>query len=611
MRADLTAGRDAITAARREALAGDLSRAQDSFGRAEVAFQRASDRAGNPVGTLARAIPWLGNSADTLAAMASAGTDLSAAGSTMAGALAELPDGVGSLAPSDGRLPLERYAGLADAVDSASAGAAEAATTLADAPASFVPQLLSKPRWDAEAQAASLATDLHGVAQLLRGAEGFAGGDGARRYLVVAQNPAELRGTGGIWGAYAIMTLDRGRASVSRSHPTQALTSFPAGRVESPSEDYARNYDQYGGAGSWQNMNTTPDFPAAAQAALANYELGEGDKLDGVIAADPFALQALLEVTGPVSVPGTGPISADNVVDVTTNRAYSSYRGPTERKEVLGAVATDVLGQFLAMDEQGLARIRALATAASDGHLKVYAADQTMQDGLRVLGVDGALSALSPGDVLAATVNNGSGSKVDYYTTRNVSYEVTLGGDHESVSTAIVSITNGAPTHGQPRYVIGPFIDGARAGDVVPVTSVWCHAPCDLRSATRDGTDVPVTNGTENGISWLQDYRTIPSGKTGDLALTWHSTDTWEGNSSGGTYRLTYLGQPTIRPTDVSVTIHAPQGTDIVWTSEPMAVDGNTASWQGTASGRLTLEVRFRAPLPMRLVRDVTRPLFG
>ena len=66
-----------------------------------------------------------------------------------------------------------------------------------------------------------------------------------------------------------------------------------------------------------------------------------------------------------------------------------------------------------------------------------------------------------------------------------------------------------------------------------------------------------------------------------------------------------------MRPTDLRVTIHAPAGTNIIWTSEAMAVDGGTAIWEGTPSSRTTLSVRFRAPLPLRYVRNITRPVLG
>jgi hypothetical protein len=517
---------------------------------------------------------------------------------------------VGSLAPRAGVVPLGRYAALADAVRAAHGDAAAAAAMLDAAPDSFMPRFVARARWDAQGQADRLSTDLDGIASLLQGAAVFGGAHGPQRYMVLAQNPAELRGTGGLWGAYAIMTLDHGRAQVSSARPTQTLRDFPADRVQAPSQDYARNYAPYGGAGSCQNMNMTPDFPAAAQAALANYALGEGAHLDGVFAVDPFALQALMEVTGPIRVPGAGTISADNVVDVTTNRVYTTLPAATQRKDVLGSAAAAVFARFLGMDEHGIARLHAISGAVADGHLRIYSTDPTIEGGLTALGADGSLTQPA-GDITGVTVVNGSGGKVDFYATRSVDYDIQLGGTGEAISTAAVTIENDAPTTGQPRYVLGPYVDGAHAGDQIPLTSVWCHAPCTLASSTRDGSPISVTTGSENGVSWLRDVSTIPAHATGTLALTWRSSGVWTGNSSGGSYELTLLGQPTVRPTDVSVAIHAPAGTRIVWTSTPMAVDGGTATWRGTPSSTTTLEVRFQAPLPLRLARDVTRPVFG
>jgi hypothetical protein len=122
---------------------------------------------------------------------------------------------------------------------------------------------------------------------------------------------------------------------------------------------------------------------------------------------------------------------------------------------------------------------------------------------------------------------------------------------------------------------------------------------------------VDVAPGIENGVAWYRDYRTIPSGKTGTFQISTHTTGVWSGNSSGGTYRLTFFGQPTIDPTTVDVSITAPDGTRIAWTSEPMTVDGSTATWSGDPASELTLVVRFRAPLPLRVVRDLTRPFGG
>ena len=611
-RTDLAAGRDALLDGRRALVAGNLDEATEAFARAEIRFQQAADHADGGLGRLAGWVPMLGNDVEVAAALAHAGVHLAGAGSDVGRALAAMPDGIGSLAPSGGRLPLERYAALGDAVGSARAEADAAVATIEDSPSSFLVGPVLEARWEAEDQARQLARSLTAGELLARGLPGFAGADGARRYLVVAESPAELRGTGGLWGAYTILTFRRGRPTFGHVAPTGTLRSFAPEAVPAPNPDYARNYDQFGGAGSWQNLNMTPDFPSAAQAALANYRKGEHRALAGVIAADPFALRSMLGVTGPVTIPGLEVrIDEDNVIAFTENEAYGLFDGPTERKEVLGAAATDVLGRFLSMEGKGLARAHALAEAIGGGHLKLFSVDPDFEHGLDLAGAAGAFAPVDGGDVVAVTVNNGSANKVDYWAVRHVAYAVTLGGDGEAIATLDTTIRNDAPRTGQPRYVLGPNAPGLHAGDQLPLLTVSCHEPCTLASATRDGEPVAVTPGSELGIDWYRDYRTIPAGDTGALSLTWHTEHVWEGNSSGGDYRLTFLGQTTIEPTDLSVSITAPAGTRIVWTNVPMALDGGTATWEGTTSPRTVLEVRFRAPLPLRWWRNVVRPLGG
>ena len=95
------------------------------------------------------------------------------------------------------------------------------------------------------------------------------------------------------------------------------------------------------------------------------------------------------------------------------------------------------------------------------------------------------------------------------------------------------------------------------------------------------------------------------------MEITTRTSGVWEGNGSGGVYRLTVLGQTTIEPTELSVRIEPPAGTEIVWTNEEMTLTDGAAIWEGEAPASLELEVRFRAPLPLRWWRNVVRPFGG
>ena len=371
-----------------------------------------------------------------------------------------------------------------------------------------------------------------------------------------------------------------------------------------------RNYASYGGAGSWQNMNMTPDLPAAARAALANYALGEGTHLDGVFAVDPFALQALMEVTGPIRVPGAGTISADNVVDVTTNRVYTTLPGATQRKDLLGSAAAAVFARFLGMDDHGLARLRAISGAVADGHLRIYSTDPTIESGLTALGAGGDL-AQPGGDIMGVSVVNGSGSKVDYYANRTVDFDIQLGGTGEAISTATVTVANDAPTSGQPRYVPGTV--RRRGADGRPDPADVGVVPRAVRPRIGNAGRLADQRDHRLGERRVMAARRVDDPGARDrnprphLALV--------GRVDGQLERRVlraHAARTADRPAHGHVgddprTVGDPHRVD----EHPMAVDGGTATWRGTPTSTTTLGVRFQAPLPLAAGAGRDRPVFG
>jgi hypothetical protein len=611
VKSDLDQGRAELQAGKRNLTSGELTQATDSFGQAEASFDGAATHLSGGLAGFMRHVPILGRNLDVASGVAIAGRELASAGSQLTFAVNTLPEGLGSLAPSQGRLPIGVIASLSDAVEAASVHADSALAAIESTPSTLVAGPVADARFEAVHQVGEAASTLRAASMLFDAFPSFAGADGERNYLVVAESPAELKGTGGIWGAFAVLTMRNGAISFSPFRGFLTLPKLPVGSVPAPSEDYARNYRGYGAPADWADLNMTPDFPSAAEAALAHYRVASGRSLDGVISADPFALEDLFRVTGPAKVPGLGvTIRAANVVDFTTNEAYIRFaRAGKARKEVLGDVVGAAFGTFLEHAGESLPKLTALAHATSGGHLKVYTVDPAFERGLQAAGLDGALRATTGEDLLSVVVNSRSGSKVDYYMTRTMDYDVQLGGEGAAFATTEIRLRNDAPKTELPGFVIEPAVRGHVSGDDVALISISCPGPCGLVSAQRDGADVGLRVGSELGYPWYQDFFTIPAGSTGTLKMVTSRQGVWQGNSSGGTYALTVLPQTTVKPTKIRVTIHAPSGTRIGWTSEPMEIDGGTAVWTGEPQGVLTLEVRFGAPVPIRWLRDIGRLL--
>jgi hypothetical protein len=618
VRADLERARSAMERGRSELLAGDAAGATESFEQGRRLFTRATDQAGGP---LLRAVSWIpvaGRTADAVSAIAGAGATTAEAARVLATALAEVPGGPASLAPAGGGFPLDLIPPLAEAANEADALMQDALSQLREAPDSLLIDPVASARRTAETQVNELNDKIHSASLLLGELPAFLGADGPRQYFFGAQNPAELRGTGGLIGAYSILTIDDGRFHFTHFTPVYSLSVPRPEDMAPPNADYARNYDRFRGGGRfWSAINVMPDFPSVSREILGAYEEATGERLDGVIVADPFALAALLESTGPIQLPGYDvEIEADNVVAFTTNEAYSLFTDPTIRKRILGDVAKAAFGRFVAQSSADLGDLQLLLRAATDRHILAYSEDPLMQEGLLGTPVAGSLVPSGADDgLLSVVVNSAAGSKVDFYQERDIRQSVVLGDDGSAASTLDLVLRNHAPTSGEPRYVIGPFHPGhvgpilnrLAAGDSVALVNVYCGADCVPKDARIDGAPIAARSPKDLGIRYVQAYYAIPSGQERSLQVSWDDPDAWEGNSSGGIYRLTFANQVTIRPSTVRIRIQPPDGMHIVSASSPMRIVGGSAVYEGKAAARLDLDVAFAPALADRLWRNVTR----
>lgn len=132
-----------------------------------------------------------------------------------------------------------------------------------------------------------------------------------RTYLLLFQNDAELRPTGGFWTAYGLISVANGKVTPLGSADIYQLdallgSSIPAPR---PIKTYHINVPYW----NIRDMNTSPDVPTSIKLFLEKYNqiYKNKDKIDAVIALDTQVLVDIVKVIGRVGVPGWGNFSAD------------------------------------------------------------------------------------------------------------------------------------------------------------------------------------------------------------------------------------------------------------------------------------------------------------
>jgi Protein of unknown function (DUF4012) len=620
VRDDLQRGRSAMDQGRVELREGNAAAASGSFREGRLSFTQAERRSDGLALEAVGWLPILGRSSDAIGAIAEAAVTTADAAIVLSDAAADVPGGLSGLGPTAGRIDPERFSPLARAAEKADRLMSQAVARLDRAPTSLLLVPIGSARDDADTELADLSESIHTSSLLLHGLPTFLGADEPQRYFFGAQNPAELRGTGGLIGAYSILEIDDGRFSFSPFVPIHDLPKLPLNSLPAPNDDYAENYDQFRRGGRfWTSINVMPDFPSVATAILTSYEAATGRKLDGVLLADPFAEKALLTTSGPVDIPDYDvQINARNVVPFTTNQAYSLFTDSPRRKRVLGDVATAAFTRFLSQPSTDVVDLRELFKAAASRHIQVFSTDPVMQEGLRRTPVGAALR-LEGGtkNFMSVVVNSGAGSKVDFYQERTVDYTVDLRDDGSANGELVLTLDNRAPTSGQPPYVIGPFgrggdnagaiLQNLEAGESVALVNVYCGTECEPRDALMNGSPTTVTTEVDLGMRFIRDYYAVKSGDHKALRLRWRNPSAWDGNGSGGAYRMTFANQVTIRPAMLRLRIEPPEGMHVISASAPLRIVDGVAVYEGTPGAHLDVSIEFGPSLPVRWWRNVER----
>jgi hypothetical protein len=120
-----------------------------------------------------------------------------------------------------------------------------------------------------------------------------------RRYLVIFQNNAELRATGGFIGSYALIDIKKGKIS-NIEIPTGGSYDTEGGMkvlVESPQPLHLVKPIWY-----FWDANWWPDWRMSARNLMWFYEKSGGPSVDGVISLTPDVLEDILKIIGPVDL---------------------------------------------------------------------------------------------------------------------------------------------------------------------------------------------------------------------------------------------------------------------------------------------------------------------
>lgn len=325
---------------------------------------------------------------------------------------------------------------------------------------------------DADQAMATTRTATAGLMSLLRG---------PRRYLVFAANNAEMRAGSGMFLSIGI--LDASAGQLRLSDMTEAEELMLERRVD-VGDDLERLWGWTALGRDWRDLGLSPRFAPNAELASKMWEARTGEAVDGAIAVDIAAMQALLAATGPVSVGGIA-VTEESALEFLLHDQYVDPVGGSQsaRRDLLGELAVQVIDEVQSGDVSAFDLASSLVEASRGRHILAWAADPQAQAAWTAMGIDGELS---PDSLLLSVLNRG-GNKLDWFlgVQSNLTHRRTPAGTDVAVE---VVLDNGTPRDEVP-YIAGPHPDiDAAPGDYIGFVSL--HIPAAATAVEVEGGDV-------------------------------------------------------------------------------------------------------------------------
>ena len=263
---------------------------------------------------------------------------------------------------------------------------------------------------------------------------------------------------------------------------------------------------------------------------------------------DPSALSYVLKATGPIELPTGEKITAENVVSETLQKAYKRYeKDNNARKQYLVEILNAAAAKITSGQYSKIEMAKAIRRGLIENRILMYSRDVPAERELAKILLGGYMSK-EPNNEFRAVIQNIDASKLDYYLDRSVSVK-TLSCNKVAQTQVTVKVTNTLKTgKGLPAYVL-TRADKGKPEDLVTGQhrfKLFIYGPTNavLVSASRENKSEKLGGGsTERGRPiYIADVDLAP-GESEELLA----------NFAGGIGDITFVDQPLVRPTKISI----------------------------------------------------------
>ena len=493
--------------------AADSRRAQAQLAAADRDFQHAGARLdGSPLSRVLGHLPVIGTQFHAAGDLVDIGRHLSHAGITGEDVAERVR--AESEAPNPAHLePAQRFMALMSSFDPQLAAIDGDLRDVARARARTAHALLLAPLGSAFTQLDDRLARVQRLFADVRSLEGglpqLFGGLGPRTYLVLQQDPAEARATGGFIGSIAFLSFDHGRMApyqpidIYSIDDPHSLGQAGDPRYLAPPAPFTRLI----GKRSWElrDSNWSPDFPTAARQAEFLYRRETGRTVDGVIAIDPHLVASLLDVTGPVFIPETrDTVTSQNFFQKTLERVELHTPG-TPKKAFLSYAARPIIDRVFSSNTKWSSMLGVLGRSCQARSLQAYFHDPAAQAMADRFQCSTRMQPLKGDGVMIVDSNMGA-TKDDFYVRRSFALDMQVQPDGRVKHTLYL------------HYDGLPAIPGVTSGFI---NWVRIYLPASATGFKVQGTT--LTARDELGRRVMEGWVTFLQGQSASIVVTYET----------------------------------------------------------------------------------------
>lgn len=277
-------------------------------------------------------------------------------------------------------------------------------------------------------------------------------------YFFIFENNTELRASGGFIGSVGILNIYQGQIKEFTTSGVYDLDKQSDHQTEPP--DFLRRYLS---ASNWfmRDANViSPDFPTSAKKVLEFYKIETGEEnFDGVIAITPTFLEYLLEITGPVKVPGYPyTFTKDNFTTTLQDHVERNYENlgisKDNRKAIISDLSKVLIDKVFELPKEKWGDlVETLQNAFSEKQAMIYMKDKEAQKTLSEYKWTAEVDKDWQNDYLLVADNNMAALKTDRVMDREINYEIDASNpDNIKAKVSITYVNNGSFTMYTTRY---------------------------------------------------------------------------------------------------------------------------------------------------------------